>query len=131
MSWRDRLQSGSYRGAPFLIQESRGAFGRRNKTHEYPGRDTPWNEDLGKAADRWSIDCLVIGDDYDSARDALIAALKAKGAATLVHPYLGRVQASVDGQFQVTDSTLAGGMATFSIQFVEAGADTAPAASVD
>jgi prophage DNA circulation protein len=43
MSWEDTFAAGrgSFRGATFWIQESRTAFGRRNKIHEYPFRDAP------------------------------------------------------------------------------------------
>jgi len=131
MSWRDRFTGeGSFRGVPFSIQESPAQFGRRNQLHEYPQRDTPWSEDLGRKARQWSIEAVVIGDDYDLARNALIAAIEAPGAGTLVHPYLGSVQATV-GVCQVLDSTAAGGMATFSMPFTEAGVDTEPAATPD
>jgi prophage DNA circulation protein len=131
MTWRDRFQEGSFRGVPFFVSESRATFGRRNAIHQYPGRDQPWAEDLGRAADRWTIECFVVGDDYDLARDALIAAIRASGSGTLIHPYLGTKTASVDNGAEVTDSTEEGGMARFSIPFVEAGADTTPAATPD
>lgn len=131
MSWRDRFKEGSFRGAPFLIQESQAEFGRRNKVHEYPQRDLPWVEDLGRSARRWSLSCYVVGDDYDQARDALIAALEAKGPGTLIHPYLGTVTASLERPAQVSDSTAEGGMARFQLQFVENAGNTVPAAAAD
>ncbi|MGI8839769.1 MAG: DNA circularization protein [Caulobacteraceae bacterium] len=131
MSWRDRFTgTGSFRGAAFDIQESPAQFGRRNQLHEYPQRDTPWSEDLGRKARQWTIEAVVIGEDYDLARDALIKALETAGPGALVHPYLGTVQATV-GQCQVVDSTAHGGMATFSMPFTEAGVDTEPAATPD
>jgi prophage DNA circulation protein len=131
MTWRDDFQEGSFRGAAFLISESRATFGRRNQVHEYPQQDKPWAEDLGKSADRWTIECFVVGEDYFSDRDALIAALKAAGSGTLVHPYLGTIDASLETPAEVTESTDHGGMASFSLSFVESGADTAPAGSPD
>lgn len=132
MSYLSTLgDTGSFRGAQFLIQESRSAFGRRQKLHEYPFREVPYAEDLGLAAQRWSIDCMVIGPDYNVARDALIKALQAKGPGTLVHPYLGSVQAIVETPAQVSESTAEGGVARFSIQFAQAGANTTPASSAD
>jgi prophage DNA circulation protein len=131
MSWTDRFKEGSFRGAPFLIEEAPSTFGRRNQVHEYPQRDTPWTEDLGRAARRWSIECIVIGADYDVARDALIAAMEAKGPGTLIHPYLGTVTACLETPGTVTDSTSHGGMARFSLAFVEAGMDTVPASTPD
>jgi len=132
MTWRDTVTGqGSYRGAAFYITDSRAQFGRRNKVNEYPQRDAPYTEDLGRAARRWNIECFVVGDDYMTARDALIAALEGKGGGTLVHPYLGTVTASVEQPAQVTESTAGGGMASFSLQFVETGVDNQPTVTVD
>jgi prophage DNA circulation protein len=131
MTWRDRLQQGSFRGVSFQVRESHATFGRRNAVHEYPGRDQPWVEDLGRSADRWVIEAFVVGPDYDTARNALIAAIRAKGSGTLVHPYLGTLTASVETGAEVTDSTEEGGMARFFIPFVEAGADMTPNATPD
>jgi len=130
MTWRDRLLPGSFRGVPFSVTESSTTFGRRNKLHEYPGRDVPWSEDLGRKAGAWSIECITIGDDYDTARNALIAACNATGPGTLVHPYLGTLSATC-GEATVTDSTAEGGLARFTIPFTESGVDVTPAPTPD
>jgi len=130
MTWRDRIQEGSYRGAAFHIDESQKAYGRRNKVHEYPGRDVPWAEDLGRAAKRWSVQCFVVGDNYDQDRDALETALNQGGSGTLVHPYAGTQTASVE-TFTVEESPHQGGKATFWVQFVESGTDASPNATPD
>jgi prophage DNA circulation protein len=130
MSWKDEFQEGSFRGAGFYVTESRASFGRRNKPHEYPQRDTGNTEDLGRRLRRWSLEVFVLGDDYFTDRDALIAATEADGPGTLIHPYLGTVQAILD-TCDVVEATAAGGMATFSMQFVEYGQDTAPSAASD
>nr|MDM8590005.1 DNA circularization N-terminal domain-containing protein [Escherichia coli] len=48
MTWKDRLQDASFRGVPFKVEEESTGTGRRVETHEYPNRDKPYTEDLGK-----------------------------------------------------------------------------------
>ncbi|HHG0355951.1 TPA: DNA circularization N-terminal domain-containing protein, partial [Escherichia coli] len=48
MTWKDRLQGASFRGVPFKVEEESAGTGRRVETHEYPNRDKPYTEDLGK-----------------------------------------------------------------------------------
>ncbi|WCT72050.1 DNA circularization N-terminal domain-containing protein [Sphingomonas naphthae] len=120
MSWRDQLQPGSFRGAAFAVRAAENSGGRRGPDHSYPQRDTGWAEDIGRAAARFTIDAIVIGADYMAARDALIAACEAKGPGTLVHPWRGTLQAQCR-TYTVAESTEEGGMATFTIELVEAG----------
>ncbi len=131
MSWRDQLRSGSFRGAPFLIEHHATEVGRRIALHQYPLRDTPWAEDLGRRARQFRVECFVLGPEYMAARDALIAALEAPGAGTLVHPYFGMRQVVVAQAASVSESTEEGGVCRFTIPFAEAGTQTYPAPSVD
>ncbi|NAH43850.1 DNA circularization protein, partial [Escherichia coli] len=55
MTWKDRLQDASFRGVPFKVEEESMGTGRRVETHEYPNRDKPYTEDLGKITFRPSI----------------------------------------------------------------------------
>lgn len=131
MTWRDQFQEGSFRGAAFTITEAQTTFGRRNKIFEYPGQDTPGSQDMGASARTWSIDCFVIGDGYMAARDTLMSALLKSGPGTLVHPYLGTLQAVCDPNLTCTETTEAGGMARFSLLFHQAGPMQQPSASVN
>ena len=128
--WRDKYRPGSFRGVKFLTERSDSEGGRRVVTHEFPQRDTPWTEDLGRRAKRWTIDCLLIGQQYMDGRDALEAALELPGAGRLIHPYLGEKTVRVDF-YRLSESTEEGGMARFSIDFVEAGFTLAADASAD
>lgn len=132
MSWRDQMQDGSFRGVPFLLdEECTTQIGRRGQLHEYPLCDTPYGEDLGRRARSFAVDCLVLGDDYMAARDALIVALETKGAGTLVHPYYGTMSVVVFDAVEVRESTRAGGMARFRIPFRESGEKLNPASTTD
>ncbi len=122
--WRTGVPP-SFRGAEFHIDVGSKAGGRRNVTHEFPERDTPFTEDLGRRARRWQITGYVICSpktpDYFPARDALVAACEAYGPGTLVHPTLGTTQVNCDS-YAVSESRERGGIATFQMVFVEAGA---------
>lgn len=81
MTWKDRLQDASFRGVPFKVEEESAGTGRRVETHEYPNRDKPYTEDLGKITFRPSITAYVVGDDCFDQRDRLIDALNKPGPA--------------------------------------------------
>jgi prophage DNA circulation protein len=122
MSWRDRFRpGGSFRGAAFLIEADSLAFGRRVELHEFPRRDTPWAEDLGRRAREFTLNVYVLGPDYDRDRDALIAAIEQPGPGTLVHPYHGTMQVTVV-RASKSESTREGGLCRFALTLVESGA---------
>lgn len=120
MTWRTQYEPGSFRGATFRTEGHERSGGRRIALHEFPGRDEPLSEDLGRRARGFSIDCHVLGEDYRTQRDALIDALEGKGPGLLVHPWHGRMMVTVL-DFTQSESTDAGGMASFRIEFGEAG----------
>ncbi|HEX7821039.1 MAG TPA: DNA circularization N-terminal domain-containing protein [Sphingobium sp.] len=129
MSWRDTYQQGSFRGVEFATISHNMTGGRRVETHEFPGRDEPIAEDLGRKARQFSIECFIVGRDYYADRDMLIDALEAEGPATLIHPWHGSRWVSVL-DFSIGEDQ-AGGYASFSITFGEAGSEPSLAASPD
>lgn len=128
--WRDRLHDASFRGVPFSVEDDDASFGRRVQLHEYPNRDKPYTEDLGRAARRLTINAYVIGDDYADKRDRLIAAAETTGPGTLVHPQYGEMQGSIDGTVKVSHSNSEGRMSRITFEFVESGELTFPVAGV-
>jgi len=130
MAWRDDLRAGTFRGAPFQIDRHNVSGGRRVAVHEYPQREQPWVEDLGRKADGFSLELYVLGLDYFDARDRLEAALREPGPGTLVHPYLGTLRVAVRS-YRLRESTREGGIARFSVDFVEAGEQREPKAETD
>lgn len=120
MSWRERTDKvASFRGVKAFYREVEGEIGRRTVVHEFPGRDLPQVEDLGRRARRLSLELFVLGEDYDVARDKLRAELEKPGPGLLVHPYWGERTVSVDGPVRVRESTAEGGIARFTVNFVE------------
>lgn len=128
MAWKDRLQDASFRGVPFKVEGEGAAVGRRVETHEYPNRDKPYTEDLGKVTFRPNITAYVIGDDCFDQRDRLIEALNKPGPGTLVHPTYGESSVCVDGEVKVSTTSSEGRMVRFDLQFVEAGELSYPTA---
>jgi prophage DNA circulation protein len=128
MTWRTEYQPGSFRGVPFRTEGHERSGGRRVATFEFPGRDQPLVEDLGRRARVYSVDCHVIGADYRARRDALLDALEAAGPGLLVHPWHGQMMVVVQDFSQSEDQ--AGGIATFRITFGEAGQPVAAPAAV-
>lgn len=130
MSWRDSLRPGSFRDLPFHIEAADQQGGRRQVVHEFPQRDDPFVEDLGLKPRGFTIDCLVLGADYMTARDALIDALEAAGSGTLVHPYRGALTVSCD-QYSVRETSAEGGIAYFSIDFIASAVAPRPSSAED
>jgi len=131
MSWKDSLLAGSFREVPFVTESTDGEIGRRTALHEFPLRDKPYAEDLGRKARRFSMTIYVIGADYMSARDALIAAFEEPGPGKLIHPYLGELTVTATEVRGPRESTREGGMARFSVTFAESGDKVFPKATAD
>ena len=131
MAWRDNLVPASFRGVRFDVEETEAPIaGRRVAVHEYPGRDVPFVEDLGRQTKSWSIEAYVVGDDYADRRDRLIDACDMAGPGELVHPYLGALQVACTS-CSVAERTREGRMARFSLSFVEAGENQYPTSATD
>lgn len=129
--WRAGLRAASFRGAGFLVTDHSADGGRRVAEFEYPLRDTGFTEDLGRATRRWRITGFVIGDDYFTARDALLAACEDSGEkGTLVHPYLGEKQARCL-TISYRESTKEGRVCTFDLVFIDAGEEASPTQRTD
>lgn len=79
----------TFRGVPFAVSGSSGQVGRRVATHDYPGHDGVWSEDLGRQGRRWQITGLLVGPQCYTIRDLLQNAVERKGPGLLIHPSLG------------------------------------------
>ncbi|BDC37761.1 DNA circularization protein [Paraburkholderia terrae] len=126
-SYFDQLRPASYRGVSFVSLGGESAFGRRNQVHQYPQRDTPWIEDLGRGARRIRMYGFVIGDDVITQRELMISAVETAGDGELVHPTLGRLTVNLM-DFRSVERWEHGRYFEFQFEFVEAGQRTYPAA---
>lgn len=122
--WKSQLTPASFRGAVFHIEMREKASGRRDFVHEFPNRDLPYSEDLGRRARRFTIQGYIIGPSYMTDRDTLVAALEAGGPGTLQLPVdvtYGPQQVVVD-HYAVVERRIKGGYCEFEMTFTEAGA---------
>jgi len=130
--WRDALLPASFRGIPFYIDDTDMAFGRRNETNEYPKRDEPYTEDLGRRARQYSFNAYVIGELNNVFAIALINAIESYDTAgLLIHPTLGIKQVIPTGDCRVSYSEREGGLHRFQLTFVEAGQNAFPSSLTD
>lgn len=130
MTWREQLRPASFRGVAFEVLTDSATFGRRTVLHEYPFRDKPFVEDLGRRARMLRVSAIIVGSDYMARRDALIDAVEAEGAGKLVHPQFGEMQVCViDEGITIQHSAAEGGCCRIDFGCVEAGEIRFPAAS--
>lgn len=126
MSWRDTLSEASFRGVQFEVEERSFSGGRRAVVHEYPRRDEPYTEDLGRRAERFAVRAFLIGDDYQIRREELLEACKRRGPGEYVDRWRGAVDVVLE-EFRLSENFREGAFAKFDLSFVEAGANVVPA----
>lgn len=127
MGWRESFRQASFKGVIFYIDSADSEFGRRTVTHEYPQRDKPYTEDMGKKARVDRVTAYLVGADYQITRDQLIRACEEPGAGVFVHPYQGSKRVVCTG-LAVRESRQNGGYCEISLSFVEDGELTFPTA---
>jgi len=119
-----------FKGVPFIIISAEGDFGRRTVEHEFPQRDLPYSEDLGRRARQFVIDGQVIGADYLTQRDNLLTVCEDSGPGELIHPYYGDLNV-ICKKFTPRDSRRELRTATFQLVFVETGDLVFPIGQID
>ena len=130
VTWRDKLLPASFRGISFLIPQASVPVGMKGQLHEFPQRDTPYFEQLGKQSQVHKMTAWVIGDDCFERRDKLIEALNTPGGGELVHPWLGKMQVKV-GECEMSHDRVGGGMVSFDLTFYPDAPLKTPAARVN
>lgn len=123
-----RLREASFKGTKFHVEETGGQFGRRTVLHEYPFRDLPYGEDLGRAARRFDVTAFFLDK---AACDAFIALCEEPGAGTLIHPFYGKAYVQLESPAEVRWPRQQGGRYVVSLRFVEAGDNLEPDAQDD
>jgi prophage DNA circulation protein len=130
--WRQNLQPASYNGIGFKVEMDSKASGRRIVPHEFPKKNIPYSEDMGRRIRRFVVNAYIIYSpafepDYQANRDDLIAELESEGPGLLVLPT--GLQVMTDEQsgmvvvdtYTVTERRERGGYCEFEIVFLEAG----------
>ena len=126
----EQLQPASFRGVPFEVEASGITVGRRTVVHEYPQRDRPYVEDMGRATRNITLQCFVVGSDYLEQAQALMHELEEPGPGTLIHPWLGEMEVTITSVSELQfDQGL--GVASVTITATEAGDLEFPAVTAD
>jgi prophage DNA circulation protein len=132
--WRDSLSPASYRGAYFHVEAGSRENGRRIVLHQFPKKELPYAEDMGRQAYEFNVRGYCIAyphdleggglelyrRDYRIARDLLVEQLEREGYGKLQLPLLAPVSVVVQ-KYRLTEDQKLGGYCTFDMQFVEFG----------
>jgi prophage DNA circulation protein len=119
---------GSFLGMPFKVARERREGGRRGPVHQYPDRDVPFFEDLGREAKRWELTLYFVGDSADLQADLFEGLLWKGRPGPLVLPRFRREQV-VAQKWSVDRESGKGNWVSVSVSFVEAGQNQYPGAS--
>ena len=131
LEYKTKLQKASFRGVAFGIKDVSTSIGRRSILHEYPLRDDPYAEDLGRKGKEFTISAFVMTPNDFSASQALASALSDYNTpGTLVHPTLGQFQVQVR-ECTHKYSNQEGGLEYFDVTFVETLGNNFPNVTVD
>lgn len=131
MANKSNLRPASFRGIPFKIKRATTKVGRRIVTHEFPLKDIPYTEDLGRGAREYTLEAHVIGDGHENVRDQLIQAIENnKEPGILMHPIFGAVRV-VPGPIEHVFDNEAGNIEYFNLTFLEAGENKYPSPILD
>ena len=134
--WRKALMPAMFRQAQFHVEVGSKESGRRIVVHEFPKRDLPYSEDMGRRAIEFSVRAYVIQyprddqgtlyrRDYRIARDILIGELEREGDGQLQLPLLPPLSVVVQ-RYRVTEEQKLGGYCSFDMTFVEFGRSSRP-----
>lgn len=124
------LRPAALRGLLFYVSKSEDTAVRRWVTHEFPGRDEPWHEDLGAKTRSFSIEGLLIGADVVLQARAFSRAAADPEVATLLHPWLGGMQVVVQ-DCRISFDTNEARVARISLRVEKAGTKPAPVIEED
>jgi prophage DNA circulation protein len=138
--WRNKFQQAMFRDAIFFVETDARQGGRRVALHEYPKRNVPYAEDMGKKALHFIVQGYLIGHmpytanlsdsredraatSYLDMKDALIDALEADGPGRLRLPLPYRMS-DIDVMVQtysISETRERGGVAILEMEFTEYG----------
>lgn len=121
--WRDKWQTALFRDAMFFVETDTRMSGRRVAMHQYPKRNVPYAEDMGRTNYRFIVQGYVIGPAYLDLRDNLITALEKDGPGwlRLPLPYQMADQYVMVQSYSVTEARERGGFCTVEMDFLEYG----------
>jgi prophage DNA circulation protein len=124
MSWADRLLPASLGGVQFLAQDSTVKVGRRVSVIELPNKDLPEHEDMGRIPRRYTLTAVILGDDYDRDRQALVDVLETAGPHIFVHPWWGESEVVLEAPAEFKETVRECRMCSVTLTLAEGGGPT-------
>jgi hypothetical protein len=129
--WRDQLLPAMFRGMQFHCESTRRESGTHVVTHQFPKRDLPYSEPMGRRAMEFSIRGYCIAYPFDSnqplfqrdyrvPRDNLISVLDNGLPGILQLPTLPPLYVLCN-RYSITEEEHLGGYCVFDMSFVEYG----------
>jgi prophage DNA circulation protein len=119
---------GSFLGFPFKIAREHGEGGRRGPVHEYPDRDEPYFEDLGRKAKLFELNIYFIGPTADLTADLFDALLWKGNSGSLILPRQRRERMKAQ-KWSYDREAGKGNWVQFQVTFVEVGRNAFPTAT--
>ncbi|SHG64515.1 Mu-like prophage DNA circulation protein [Pantoea sesami] len=114
------LRDASFRGVRFCLENADGESGRRAIPRAFPKKEVGWTEDNGALSGSQQINAILVGKEYQTQLEALLAALNTPGPGELVHPWFGSQIVQI-GKVSHRLSTQEGGIARVTFEVHEAG----------
>jgi prophage DNA circulation protein len=138
--WRDQLLPATFAGQQFHCEANSREGGQRAVTHQFPKKDLPYTETMGRHAMGFTIrgyciaypfntDQPLYQRDYRRPRDNLINTLDAGQPGVLQLPTQAPMWV-VCTQYRMTEEERFGGYCIFDMTFVEYGKTENPAPNV-
>jgi len=121
--WRNKYQEAAFRGVQFYVETDARQGGRRVALHEYPKRNTPYAEDMGRKAKRFLVQGYLIGPKYLEQKYRLVDALEKDGPGMLrlPLPYQMQDEKVMVMSYTVTEARERGGYCQVDMDFTEYG----------
>jgi hypothetical protein len=129
--WRNRLLPARFDDSLFHVESGSREGGRRIVVHEFPKKEWPYAEDMGRKATEFTVRGYIIQFPYDSgidlysrdytiARNRLQERLDTGGSGILQLPLQDPMEV-VCTRYRMTEEERLGGYVTFDMQFVDQG----------
>jgi prophage DNA circulation protein len=129
--WRVHLLPANFAGRFFHVEAGSMESGRRIVTHEFPKKNFPYSEDMGKRATEFTVRGYILQypsdtgvnlykKDYTIARNELQERLDTGGYGTLQLPMM-KPMIVVCPRYRMTEEEKIGGYVVFDMTFVEFG----------
>lgn len=120
----------SFKGVPFILTSSKVTFGRRLITHEFPQKDVPFTEDLGRRVRIFTVIGEILGPNYLTGKDNLAFVCEEEGVGELIDPFIGDLRVRCE-TIKFEDDISKVRRTVFEAVFIETGELTFPIGNPD